>query len=209
MAYRTNLRELFIVDECRYGAMPIYQKDDGRICYLMAEGGESILAVSKPKRVIVPWVHYAGSKEYVEAAIQERLAALLSVPGHPHPSEYPGQILEKMKTALAPTGGLRAIVANEAVLKVLDLVFPPDSVPLYLPPQRMAAGVAYGIPENDLGRIVEGDVRDQVGMMVNDYVVAYRVREIADTPGLREAYKEALAGRFPVPSGDKPTGRVS
>lgn len=66
-----NLRELLGRDPIEGTAVPIYPKDLGAHVMIMGEEGDSILAVSKPLRVIVPLARYSS-----EADIQVRIGAL-------------------------------------------------------------------------------------------------------------------------------------
>jgi hypothetical protein len=54
-----------------------YTKEVDETVLVIGEEGENILAVTKPRRVIVPFVYYEGFKENIDGAVAERVLALL------------------------------------------------------------------------------------------------------------------------------------
>ncbi|MFA6233874.1 MAG: HK97-fold major capsid protein [Bacteroidota bacterium] len=65
-------RKTFLVEQLPDGALPIYDKDPDVTAYVVGEEGQSILAVTKSRRVIFPLFEIASNPEIPLTQIKER-----------------------------------------------------------------------------------------------------------------------------------------
>lgn len=75
--YSSVGRKTFLVEQLPDGAIPIYDKDPDVIAYVIGEEGESITAVSKPRRVIFPLFEVAALPKAPLTQVKERRYDLL------------------------------------------------------------------------------------------------------------------------------------
>ena len=75
--YSSVGRKTFLVEQLPDGAIPIYDKDPDVVAYVIGEEGESITAVSKPRRVIFPLFEIAALPKAPLTQIKERRYDLL------------------------------------------------------------------------------------------------------------------------------------
>lgn len=65
-------RRTFFVEQLPQGALPIYDKDPDITAYVVGEEGESIVAMAKSRRVLIPLFEIASNPEIALTQIQER-----------------------------------------------------------------------------------------------------------------------------------------
>jgi hypothetical protein len=70
--YTSVGRKAFYVENLPDGALPIYDKDPTITAYVVAEEGENIVAVAKPKRVLFPLFEIASNPEIQLTEIKQR-----------------------------------------------------------------------------------------------------------------------------------------
>lgn len=70
--YSSVGRKTFLVEQLPDGALPIYDKDPTVSAYVIGEEGESIIAITKPRRVIFPLFELATTPEIPLSQIRER-----------------------------------------------------------------------------------------------------------------------------------------
>jgi len=70
--YSSVGRKTFLVEQLPDGALPIYDKDPDVTAYVIGEEGESIQAVQKPRRVIIPLFEIASLPTIPITQIKER-----------------------------------------------------------------------------------------------------------------------------------------
>lgn len=70
--YASVGRKTFLVEQLPDGALPIYDKDPDVTAYVIGEEGESIQAVQKPRRVIIPLFEIASLPTIPITQIKER-----------------------------------------------------------------------------------------------------------------------------------------
>jgi len=75
--YSSVGRKTFLVEQLPDGATPVYDKDPDVVAYVIGEEGESITAVSKPRRVIFPLFEIAALPKAPLTQIKERRYDLL------------------------------------------------------------------------------------------------------------------------------------
>lgn len=178
---QTNLRELLVTDLVHApetDASPpdgevipmmgkdlaIYTKGVDVPVYVVGEGGDSIVEVSKPRNVIVPLVRYALG-DAGEAAVQERIVALIETAANPSGSSVTKLRMENIEKHLCKTlrKPLYAILADEAAVEQLAKAMP--RVAMFVSPLPLGRRV-YGLPDPKfLGRIAVGAATQ--GIMVH------------------------------------------
>lgn len=70
--YTSVGRKAFYVEQLPDGALPIYDKDPNITAYVVAEEGENIVAVAKPKRVMFPLFEIASNPEIQLTEVKQR-----------------------------------------------------------------------------------------------------------------------------------------
>ncbi len=70
--YTSVCRKAFLVENLPQGALPIYDKDPDVTAYVVGEEGESIVSVTKPRRVHVPLFEIASLPTIPLTQVQER-----------------------------------------------------------------------------------------------------------------------------------------
>lgn len=70
-------RKTFLVEQIPDGAVPIYDKDPDVVAYVVGEEGESIQAISKPRRVIFPLYEISTLAKAPITQVKERRYDLL------------------------------------------------------------------------------------------------------------------------------------
>lgn len=70
--YTSVGRKAFLVEQLPDSALPIYDKDPNVTAYVVGEEGESILAVTKPRRVTFPLFEIASLPEIPLTQVKER-----------------------------------------------------------------------------------------------------------------------------------------
>lgn len=145
-----------------------FRKDPGATVHIVSADGESIQAVTHANRVFVPFALYAGTPDHVEAAIQDRIFALLETLMPKTVSEVtPAQAPFFLKEALHGKP-LDAIMANAPTLELLRSKASPEPAPFsyvleskYVPP-----GWVYGLPEGRYVGHIVNDIRGRAGEVV-------------------------------------------
>jgi hypothetical protein len=159
----------------------LFRKHPDDTVYVIDETGGHVLAVSKPRQVVLPLVVYPGSAIDVEAAIQERLQALLDaviswkgdVSVVPVEQAVSG-LVERLEGINAGGPQLHAIVASD----VAQLRLPSsdwDQAPFYAW-DGLRDDVLYGLAEpGRVGHIVTDRVTGAVGLLCVGGVVAVQL----------------------------------
>jgi hypothetical protein len=168
MDVRHNLRELFVSHEMpeivsetppESGTCEVIQtgterqpwimfrKPEGSTVLIIGEGGENILAVSKPARVIVPFF-VTGGADQIELAIQDRLQALLDSAVRLDPDEFPTVKPDQVVAFLGERLGkpLKALIANAKTAERI----PNLALPVYdycVRNSAMPDNIVYGVAE--------------------------------------------------------------
>jgi hypothetical protein len=70
--YTSVGRKTFLVEQLPDGALPIYDKDPDVTAYVVGEEGENIIAITKPRRVIVPLFELASNPEIPLTQVKDR-----------------------------------------------------------------------------------------------------------------------------------------
>ena len=70
--YMSVGRKAFYVEQLPDGALPIYDKDPNVTAYVVAEEGQNIIAVAKPKRVMFPLFEIASNPEIPLTEVKQR-----------------------------------------------------------------------------------------------------------------------------------------
>ncbi len=65
-------RKTFLVEQLPDGALPLYDKDPDVTAYVVGEEGQNILAITKPRRVMIPLFELASNPEIPLSQIKER-----------------------------------------------------------------------------------------------------------------------------------------
>lgn len=209
MTNRPNLRELFVGHEQTYddeaplesgtvslensherNPFVVFRKEPGTTMYVIGEEGENIIAVQKPRRVLVPFAEYNGGAEYLEAAIQDRLFALIETAAvrpfgatNGSPESFPQVTLEQIGPFLRERLGhpLKAILANDATCERLRPHL--AGIDAYSYQNAVQNGLVYGVAEPKyVGHIVtdvkrSGSSSAHVAMHVHGGIVGVRIKD--------------------------------
>ena len=187
----TNLRDLLVTDHVALEGEPepaplgpgevrpvrsdiaIYEKPRDMIVFIVGENGESIMALEKPSRVILPLVRYPPGPKG-EIAVQERIVSLIEAPqlGAPMTKVDKLESVEKyMRKAMKQP--LHAVLADETAVELVRAAVHPD-VKVFVSALPIGQRV-YGLPEPKLlGRIAIG--RTGQGLMVHGRPVVFQVQ---------------------------------
>ena len=194
--FHTDLSELFLSETLvDNSTVPVYGKDEAHTAFMVSAEGDNVISVQKARRVVLPGTEYQGTTEYIEAAVRDRVACLLTGQylsgldtGASTPTMRSEDALRHMKVQLRDHGGLAAIVGNRAVLEALDNV---SDVPLYLSPLRLPDAVAFGLPPaSEAGRIARrppqvwsrNDVTCLIGLISFGYAMPVQIIGVNDHP---------------------------
>lgn len=163
---RTNLRELVLhdkqeglSDEVKVGSTP-YPKSPGQTAYIIGVDGSSILAIQKPKHVLVPFVKYLDEEE-----IGIRLAALFEATAVSCEDNLYGVELATLKSSLQHhlhQGELKALLVDpQNVQHVLRVS---DDTPVYTAP---VGRYVFGLSTPDRVGVLAESTEGTFGMIVN------------------------------------------
>lgn len=192
MIVLTNLRDLLVQHECltrdnprtpapgtvdmESGEVVVFRKAPDVTVLMLDEEGESILAVKKPPRVVVP-MGFLGQNtpENLENAIQDRLLALLeaAVHGGETPQEFPtvpaNQIVAFLSERFPRYGNdarrpaLRALMMNQATAFKIH----GPSTRVFIKP--VADGLVYGLAQPEyVGHLIEDTSRHHDDRMMDE-----------------------------------------
>jgi hypothetical protein len=161
----------------------MFRKHPEDTVFIIDEDGKHVQAISKPKRVLVPLVEYPGGLADVEAAVQERLHAILDAVVVQVQKKVPrvpaGQAVSALHEMLEGTnaGGpeLHAMMATEATWRRLPAAARAQTA--FYVRDGMPEGLVYGLAEpSRVGHIVFNEVHlCSVGILCVGGVVAVRL----------------------------------
>ena len=77
--FHTDLSELFLSETLvDNSTVPVYGKDEAHTAFMVSAEGDNVISVQKARRVVLPGTEYQGTTEYIEAAVRDRVACLLT-----------------------------------------------------------------------------------------------------------------------------------
>lgn len=177
--YTSVGRRTFLVEQLPDGALPIYDKDPDVTAYIIGEEGQSVQAVTKPRRVIIPLFEIASLPKIPYTQIKERRFDLIER----------AQDLARAEIQAAE---------DERVFAVMDAVaingF--DSIPAVNPDIPVVAPISGAILADAFGSIERHDLRvNRVFMNAQDYQDIRKFgRDILDIESQAVLLKSGIMG---------------
>lgn len=177
--YTSVGRRTFLVEQLPDGALPIYDKDPDVTAYIIGEEGQSVQAVTKPRRVIIPLFEIASLPKIPYTQIKERRFDLIER----------AQDLARAEIQAAE---------DERVFAVMDAVaingF--DSIPAINPDIPVVAPISGAILADAFSSIERHDLRvNRVFMNAQDYTDVRKFgRDILDIESQAVLLKSGIMG---------------